>query len=153
MGRRSRLETIFGFLLARVVISVLGAFLCPIKRHPHCVWLLDRLGHSLGHLIETVRDLRERSVHFRSLQEQLDTATSGGKLIFHVFGALAEFEVLKSPGQFLVLRQWDRAVLFQRTHRTLLGQAERITPHPESITASPCKSSGLTVTPPQHPAA
>jgi DNA invertase Pin-like site-specific DNA recombinase len=56
------------------------------------VWRLDRLGRSLGHLIETVRDLRERGVHFRSLQEQLDTATSGGKLIFHVFGALAEFE-------------------------------------------------------------
>jgi DNA invertase Pin-like site-specific DNA recombinase len=39
-----------------------------------------------------VRDLDERDVHFRSLQEQLDTATSGGKLVFHVFGALAEFE-------------------------------------------------------------
>jgi DNA invertase Pin-like site-specific DNA recombinase len=39
-----------------------------------------------------VRELREWGVHFRSLQEQLDTATSGGKLIFHVFGALAEFE-------------------------------------------------------------
>jgi DNA invertase Pin-like site-specific DNA recombinase len=56
------------------------------------VWRLDRLGRSLGHLIETVRDLQERGVHFRSLQEQLDTATSGGKLVFHVFGALAEFE-------------------------------------------------------------
>jgi DNA invertase Pin-like site-specific DNA recombinase len=56
------------------------------------VWRLDRLGRSLGHLIETVRDLQDRDVHFRSLQEQLDTATSGGKLVFHVFGALAEFE-------------------------------------------------------------
>jgi DNA invertase Pin-like site-specific DNA recombinase len=56
------------------------------------VWRLDRLGRSLGHLIQTVRELRERGVHFRSLQEQLDTATSGGKLVFHVFGALAEFE-------------------------------------------------------------
>jgi DNA invertase Pin-like site-specific DNA recombinase len=56
------------------------------------VWRLDRLGRSLGHLIETVRDLRERGVHFRSLQEQLDTATTGGKLVFHIFGALAEFE-------------------------------------------------------------
>ena len=44
------------------------------------------------HLIETVRELRERGVHFRSLQEQLDTSTSGGKLVFHFFGALAEFE-------------------------------------------------------------
>jgi DNA invertase Pin-like site-specific DNA recombinase len=53
---------------------------------------LDRLGRSLAHLIETVRDLQERGVHFRSLQEHLDTGTSGGKLVFHVFGALAEFE-------------------------------------------------------------
>jgi DNA invertase Pin-like site-specific DNA recombinase len=56
------------------------------------VWRLDRLGRSLGHLIETVRNLQERGIQFRSLQEQVDTATSGGKLVFHVFGALAEFE-------------------------------------------------------------
>src|SRR3954464_6662908 len=56
------------------------------------VWRLDRLGRSLPHLIETVRQLQERGVGFRSLQEQIDTTTSGGKLVFHVFGALAEFE-------------------------------------------------------------
>src|SRR4051812_20735172 len=56
------------------------------------VWRLDRLGRSLAHLIETVKELQERGVHFQSLQEQLDTSTSGGKLVFHVFGALAEFE-------------------------------------------------------------
>jgi DNA invertase Pin-like site-specific DNA recombinase len=56
------------------------------------VWRLDRLGRSLGHLIETIRGLESRGVHFKSLQEQLDTGTSGGKLVFHVFGALAEFE-------------------------------------------------------------
>src|SRR3954451_709933 len=56
------------------------------------VWRLDRLGRSLPHLIETVRELAEREVGFRSLQEQIDTTTSGGKLVFHVFGALAEFE-------------------------------------------------------------
>ncbi|MFL6132284.1 MAG: recombinase family protein [Nocardioidaceae bacterium] len=56
------------------------------------VWRLDRLGRSLAHLIETVRSLQEGGVYFRSLQEQLDTGTSGGKLVFHVFGALAEFE-------------------------------------------------------------
>ncbi|HEX5383972.1 MAG TPA: recombinase family protein [Propionibacteriaceae bacterium] len=57
------------------------------------VWRLDRLGRSLAHLIDTGQELQDRGVHFRSLQEQLDTATSGGKLIFHVFGALAEFEL------------------------------------------------------------
>src|SRR3954464_1433062 len=56
------------------------------------VWKLDRLGRSLKHLIETVTDLRNRGVGFRSLQEAIDTTTSGGMLIFHVFGALAEFE-------------------------------------------------------------
>jgi DNA invertase Pin-like site-specific DNA recombinase len=56
------------------------------------VWRLDRLGRSLQHLIATVSDLRDRGVGFRSLTEQIDTTTSGGKLIFHVFGALAEFE-------------------------------------------------------------
>jgi DNA invertase Pin-like site-specific DNA recombinase len=56
------------------------------------VWRLDRLGRSLKHLIETVTHLQETGIHFRSLQEQIDTGSSGGKLIFHVFGALAEFE-------------------------------------------------------------
>src|SRR5688500_1985888 len=48
------------------------------------VWRLDRLGRSLGHLIETIRHLERQGIHFKSLQEQLDTATSGGKLVFHV---------------------------------------------------------------------
>ena len=56
------------------------------------VWRLDRLGRSLRHLIETVNDLRDRGIGFRSLQEAIDTSTSGGKLVFHIFGALAEFE-------------------------------------------------------------
>lgn len=56
------------------------------------VWCLDRLGRSLKHLIETVTQLHEREIGFRSLTENIDTTTSTGKLIFHVFGALAEFE-------------------------------------------------------------
>ena len=56
------------------------------------VWKLDRLGRSLPHLIATVHDLVSRGIGFRSLHEQIDTATSSGKLIFHVFAALAEFE-------------------------------------------------------------
>jgi len=56
------------------------------------VWKLDRLGRSLKHLIEVVNQLHEREISFRSIQENMDTTTSGGKLIFHVFGALAEFE-------------------------------------------------------------
>ena len=56
------------------------------------VWRLDRLGRSLRHLIEVVRDLEERGITLVSLNESLDTSTPGGKLIFHIFGALAEFE-------------------------------------------------------------
>lgn len=56
------------------------------------VWKLDRLGRTLKHLIETVNDLDARHVGFRSLQEAMDTTTPGGRLIFHVFGSLAEFE-------------------------------------------------------------
>lgn len=56
------------------------------------VWRLDRLGRSLKHLIETVGQLEEQGIGFRSLQESIDTTTSGGRLIFHIFGALAEFE-------------------------------------------------------------
>ena len=56
------------------------------------VWRLDRLGRSLRHLIDTLTALDQRSVGFKSLTEHIDTTTPGGKLIFHVFGALAEFE-------------------------------------------------------------
>ncbi len=56
------------------------------------VWRLDRLGRSLRHLIDTVTSLDERGVAFRSLRENIDTTTAGGRLVFHLFGALAQFE-------------------------------------------------------------
>ena len=56
------------------------------------VWRLDRLGRSLPHLIEVIGALEARGVGFRSLTESIDTTTSGGRLIFHVFGALGQFE-------------------------------------------------------------
>src|SRR5207245_4559138 len=56
------------------------------------VWRLDRLGRSLKHLIETITKLNNRHIGFQSITEHIDTTTSGGKLIFHIFGALAEFE-------------------------------------------------------------
>ena len=74
------------------------------------VWRLDRLGRSLSHLIDTIKDLQGRGIHFRSLQEQLDTGTSGGKLVFHVFGALAEFE---------------RDLIRERTHAGLVAAKAR----------------------------
>ena len=56
------------------------------------VWRLDRLGRSLRNLVDTVTALEARGVGFRSLTETIDTTTTGGKLVFHVFAALAEFE-------------------------------------------------------------
>ena len=56
------------------------------------VWRLDRLGRSLKDLIESITELHSQNIGFKSLTENIDTTTSGGKLIFHIFGALAEFE-------------------------------------------------------------
>ena len=56
------------------------------------VWLLDRLARSIKQLIETVEDLEGRGIGFRSITEAIDTTTSGGRLVFHIFAALAEFE-------------------------------------------------------------
>ncbi|QFY43390.1 helix-turn-helix domain-containing protein [Candidatus Methylospira mobilis] len=74
------------------------------------VWKLDRLGRSLPHLVETVRDLVARGVGFKSLQENIDTTTSGGKLIFHIFASLAEFE---------------RDIIRERTHAGLSAARAR----------------------------
>jgi DNA invertase Pin-like site-specific DNA recombinase len=56
------------------------------------VWRLDRLGRSVRHLIDLVGELGERGVGLRSLQDGIDTTTPGGRLVFHVFSALAQFE-------------------------------------------------------------
>jgi DNA invertase Pin-like site-specific DNA recombinase len=74
------------------------------------VWRLDRLGRSLRHLIDTMTTLEQRGIGFRSLTESIDTTTSGGKLIFHIFGALAEFE---------------RDLIRERTHAGLVAARSR----------------------------
>src|SRR5438067_2871497 len=56
------------------------------------VWRLDRLGRSLKHLIETVTALQGQGVAFQSITENINTTTATGQLVFHIFGALAEFE-------------------------------------------------------------
>ncbi len=56
------------------------------------VWKLDRMGRSMSHLIEMIQKLEEKGVGFQSLTEKINTTTAGGRLIFHLFGALAEFE-------------------------------------------------------------
>ncbi len=56
------------------------------------VWKLDRLGRSLSHLVEFISSLRSKGIGFRSLQESIDTTSGVGKLVFHIFASLAEFE-------------------------------------------------------------
>ena len=56
------------------------------------VWRLDRLGRSLKDLVEIITDLENKEIGFKSLNESIDTTTAGGKLIFHIFAALSEFE-------------------------------------------------------------
>jgi len=60
------------------------------------VWRLDRLGRSVRHLTDTVNTLAERGIGFRSLTEGIDTTTPAGKLVFHIFAALAEFSVIST---------------------------------------------------------
>ena len=83
-------DTISGAKAERPGLGQALAFLRP--GDVLVVWRLDRLGRSLKALIETLTALEGRGIGFKSLTEQLDTTTSGGRLIFHVFGALAEFE-------------------------------------------------------------
>ncbi len=56
------------------------------------VWKLDRLGRSLSDLVQIISDLKERGIAFRSLKENINTSTGTGKLVFHIFASLAEFE-------------------------------------------------------------
>ncbi len=83
-------DRVSGAGAARVGLTKALAFMKP----GDClvVWKLDRLGRSLPHLITTIADLKTRGVGFRSLTEQMDTTTPQGEFLFHVFGALAQFE-------------------------------------------------------------
>lgn len=74
------------------------------------VWKLDRLARSLKQLIETVETLERRGIGLKSLTEAIDTTTAGGKLVFHLFGALAEFE---------------RSIILERTKAGLQAARER----------------------------
>jgi DNA invertase Pin-like site-specific DNA recombinase len=78
------------------------------------VWKLDRLARSLKQLIETVAILEARGIGLRSLTEAIDTTTAGGRLIFHIFGALAEFERT-------VIRERTRAGLSAARARSRVG--------------------------------
>jgi len=75
-----------------------------------CVWRLDRLGRSLSNLVQVVNDLQREGIIFESLTEKIETSSAAGALVFHVFGALAEFE---------------RALIKERTHAGLAAARAR----------------------------
>jgi DNA invertase Pin-like site-specific DNA recombinase len=83
-------ETISGAVADRPVLS--DALTFARAGDTLIVWKLDRLARSMKQLIETVETLRLRNIGFRSLTEAIDTTTAQGRLVFHMFGALAEFE-------------------------------------------------------------
>jgi DNA invertase Pin-like site-specific DNA recombinase len=83
-------EGVSGNVTARRGLDAVLAALSP--GDTLVVWKLDRLGRSLSHLIMLVADLGARGVNFRSLSDPIDTASSGGRLVMHIMGALAEFE-------------------------------------------------------------
>jgi DNA invertase Pin-like site-specific DNA recombinase len=91
------------------------------------VWRLDRLGRSLRHLIETVWMLDARGVGFKSLTEQIDTTTSGGKLVFHIFGALAEFE------RDIIRERTQAGLEAARTRGRMGGRRKTLTPKEVAI--------------------
>src|SRR2546430_16698692 len=91
------------------------------------VWRLDRLGRSLKHLIETITNLNNRQIGFKSIQENIDTTTSGGKLIFHIFGALAEFE------RDIIRERTNAGLQAARARGRLGGRPKALDPKKQSI--------------------
>jgi DNA invertase Pin-like site-specific DNA recombinase len=87
------------------------------------VWRLDRLGRSLRHLIELIGELEGRQLGFRSLTEGIDTTTSSGRLVFHIFGAIAEFE------RQLIRERTQAGLNAARARGRLGGRPTTITEH------------------------
>lgn len=91
------------------------------------VWRLDRLGRSLRHLVDTVAGFEERGIGFRSLQEAIDTTTPGGKLVFHIFCGLAEFE------RDLVRERTYAGLAAARARGRVGGRKPALTPHKAAL--------------------
>jgi len=86
------------------------------------VWKLDRLGRSLKDLITRITELNDRKIGFKSLTENIDTTTSGEKLIFHIFGALAEFE------RDIIKERTNTGLEAARTRGKLGGRPKALSP-------------------------
>ncbi len=118
-------ETASGAAAERPVLADVVGYLRP--GDTLVVWRLDRLGRSLQHLIETIAQLADRGIGFKSLTEQIDTTTSGGKLVFHVFGALAEFE------RDLIRERTQAGLSAARARGRLGGRPKLLTPEKRKL--------------------
>jgi DNA invertase Pin-like site-specific DNA recombinase len=103
------------------------------------VWRLDRLGRSLRHLIDTITELNARGVGFKSLTENIDTTTSGGKLVFHIFGALAEFE------REIIRERTQAGLASARSRGKVGGRPKALTPKELQILRNMASDKSLTV--------
>jgi DNA invertase Pin-like site-specific DNA recombinase len=103
------------------------------------VWRLDRLGRSLRHLIDTITELHDRGVGFKSLTENIDTTTSGGKLVFHIFGALAEFE------REIIRERTQAGLQSARSRGKVGGRPKALTPKEVQMLNSMAADKSLTV--------
>jgi DNA invertase Pin-like site-specific DNA recombinase len=91
------------------------------------IWRLDRLGRSLKNLIQLMERLETAKVGLRSLQENIDTTSSGGRLVFHLFGALAEFE------RNLIRERTQAGVLAARARGRMGGRPRRLDPAKQAL--------------------
>lgn len=87
------------------------------------VWRLDRLGRSIRHLIDQLTALQDKGIGFKSLQETIDTTSPGGRLVFHVFAALAEFE------RDLIKERTNAGLAAARARGRTGGRPPRLSPH------------------------
>lgn len=103
------------------------------------VWRLDRLGRSLSKLIELMETLGSKGIEFRSLNESIDTSSSGGRLVFHMMAALAEFE------RALISERTRAGMQAARAKGRHLGRPPSLTPEQidEAIEAAETKGEHL----------
>lgn len=112
------------------------------------VWKLCRLSRSVNHLIATVTDLRNRNIDFKSLTETIDTSSPGGKLIFVIFSALAEFErdIIRARTKAGLESARARGRIGGRPNKLMSDQilmAQRLLEDPQHSVSSICKTLGI----------
>lgn len=103
------------------------------------VWRLDRLGRSLIDLIQTINDLSTQQVEFRSLTENIDTSTSGGRLLFHVMGAMAEFE------RAIISERTKAGMASARTRGAQIGRPRSLTLEQRAEACRAIQTDGLSI--------